>query len=120
MLRGREAERAAIDGMLDGVRAGEGGALAIRGEPGIGKSAVLALLSEAAGERPVLCLVDDAHWADAPSLDALTFVARRVGSEPIGLLLAVRDGEGRGIEQAGLPELALRGLDPAAAEALLD
>jgi hypothetical protein len=57
--------------------------------------ATLSLLSEAACERPALCLVDDAHWADAPSLDALAFVARRLEVEPIALVLAARADEGR-------------------------
>src|SRR5215470_11093735 len=32
---------------------------------------VLGLLSEVAEERPLLCLVDDAHWLDQASSDAL-------------------------------------------------
>jgi DNA-binding CsgD family transcriptional regulator len=193
MLRGREREQAAIDRLLEGARAGEGGGLVLRGEPGIGKSALLAyaagcadgmralravgveaestlayatlhrllrpvldrlerlpqpqaralgtafgllageapdrflvsmavltLLSEVAGERPVLCLVDDAHWADAPSAEALAFVARRLEAEPVGLLVAVREGEGREVDTAGMRELRLGGLQPAAAAALLE
>ena len=40
-LLGRESECAAIDGLLENARAGMGGALVVRGEPGIGKSALL-------------------------------------------------------------------------------
>src|SRR5215475_9197795 len=42
-------------------------------------AALLALLSESAGERPLLCCIDDAHWMDRPSLDVLSFAARRIG-----------------------------------------
>jgi DNA-binding CsgD family transcriptional regulator len=45
-LRGREAEIAAISALLDGARSGTSGALVLRGEAGIGKSA---LLDHAAG-----------------------------------------------------------------------
>ncbi|MFG1978334.1 ATP-binding protein [Nonomuraea fuscirosea] len=78
---------------------------------------VLTLLSEAAGEGPVLCVVDDAHWLDAPSVGALGFVARRPAAEAIGLLLAARDGHAARF--SGLPELPVPGLDRRAATALL-
>jgi DNA-binding CsgD family transcriptional regulator len=41
MLRGRGPEQAVIDGLLGGVREGGSGVLVIRGEPGIGKTALL-------------------------------------------------------------------------------
>jgi DNA-binding CsgD family transcriptional regulator len=41
MLRGRDRERAALDRLLAGARAGRSGALVLRGEPGIGKTALL-------------------------------------------------------------------------------
>jgi DNA-binding CsgD family transcriptional regulator len=40
-LRGRDAELAALDRLLDAARSGESGALVVRGEPGIGKTAML-------------------------------------------------------------------------------
>ncbi|MEV4622271.1 AAA family ATPase [Asanoa sp. NPDC049573] len=41
MLLGRRRERAVFDELLDAVRSGESRALVVRGEPGIGKSALL-------------------------------------------------------------------------------
>jgi DNA-binding CsgD family transcriptional regulator len=81
--------------------------------------AVLSLLSELAGDGPLLCLVDDAHWLDGSSAAALAFAARRLGEDGIALIMATRDGEGRFPAQ-GLPELQLAGLPPESAAALLD
>jgi predicted ATPase len=39
-LRGRDAECAVLDGLLDAVRRGESRALVVRGEPGVGKTAL--------------------------------------------------------------------------------
>ncbi len=192
VLAGRAKERAELDALLRRVRAGQGGGVVLRGEPGIGKTALLeyaaqratgfrvlrtagvepesdlgyatlhglllpvldrvdrlpepqahglgvvfgratgpapdrflvalatlSLLSEVAGEGPVLCVVDDAHWADRPTLDTVAFVARRLDAEPVALALAVRADEGRPLDPAGLVDLPLAGLDRAAAEALL-
>jgi len=191
MLYGRGGEQAAIARLLQSTRAGVGGALVLRGEPGIGKSAllglaaaaddfsvlraagveaesglayatlhqllhtvldgagrlpaaqadalwaafglreadvpgrflvavaVLALLSEVATDRPVLCVVDDAQLADGPSMEALAFVARRLEVDPVALLVAVREGEGREVDTTGMPELRLSGLDPPSSAALL-
>jgi DNA-binding CsgD family transcriptional regulator len=192
LLVGRDRERARIDALLEGARAGESGALIVRGEPGIGKTAlldyaaaragemellrtagveaeadlafaglygllrpilgrlselpvlqakalagalglapsggferflasaaVLGLLAEAAEELAVLCLVDDAHWLDTPSADALIFAARRLRAERVAIIFAAREGEGRTFEGGGLPELVLAGLEDEDARALL-
>ena len=79
--------------------------------------AVLGLLSEAAAERPLLCVVDDVQWLDRASAQALGFVARRLAAEPVGLVLAAHDP---GDALAGLPELAVAGLPEGDARALLD
>jgi hypothetical protein len=82
-------------------------------------AACLSLLSELAEDRPVLCLVDDAHWLDAASAEALQFVARRLDAEGIVVVFAVRVGDGRPLELAGAPVLELAGLDAQAAAAVL-
>lgn len=80
--------------------------------------AVLSLLSAAAQEQPLLCVVDDAHWLDRVSVQTLGFVARRLMAEPVALVFAAR-GEGAEV-LAGLPELPVPGLSDAAARTLLD
>src|SRR3954452_19692435 len=80
--------------------------------------AVLGLLSAAAEERPLLCLVEDAQWLDAASGLILGFVARRLLAESVVLVVAVRDPNDRH-DFDGLPELVLRGLDEEDARALL-
>jgi hypothetical protein len=188
MLHGRSAETARIDELLAAARDGRSGALVIRGEAGVGKTALLdyaaaaagmrvlrgtgiesetelpfaalqlvlrpalgrldllpppqaramsgafglaatpgadrfliglaalSLLSELAGDGALLCVVDDAHWLDRASADALQFAARRLGSEGIVLLASARED---GFEAPGLPELTLGRLGREASRALL-
>ncbi|MCW3815938.1 AAA family ATPase [Micromonospora sp. DR5-3] len=77
--------------------------------------ATLSLLTELAGDGALLCLIDDAQWADEASLDALLFAARRLEAEGVVMIFAARAG----FPAVGLPELRLGGLDRAAAAALL-
>ena len=69
--------------------------------------AVLSLFSEVADERPLLCVVDDAHWLDQASALTLAFVARRLLAEPVGLVFAAREPAE---EIRHVPELEVRGL----------
>jgi hypothetical protein len=71
-------------------------------------------------ERPLLALVDDAHWLDGPSAEAITFAARRLQADPIALVLAIRDARQTAFDGSGFTELQLHGLDPEAAGALVD
>ena len=174
MLLDRLPERAALSGLLDAARAGRSGVLVLRGEPGVGKTALLdwavgsaaglrvarvagvesemelafaalqqlcapvldklaglpgpqrdalgvafglktgaapdrflvglaalSLLSEAAEQQPLLCVIDDAQWLDRASALVLAFVARRLLAEPVALVFATRRS-GRGVpETAG-------------------
>jgi DNA-binding CsgD family transcriptional regulator len=79
--------------------------------------AVLSLLSEIAGEQPLICVIDDQQWLDRASVQALGFAARRLGADPVGLVFAARDP---GPELAGLPELVVAGLGDSDARALLE
>ena len=190
-LRGRRTECETLDRLLDGVRAGQSGALVVRGEPGSARPrcwstrsssgvrpprcagrrrrvgdgapvrraapavraaarparapsapqrdaletafglthggaagplpvglAVLSLLSEAAEERPLVCVVDDAQWLDRASAQALAFVARRLLAESVALVVR-RAREPSDDELAGLPELVVEGLRDGDARALL-
>ncbi|GGM30911.1 LuxR family transcriptional regulator [Micromonospora yangpuensis] len=80
-------------------------------------AATLGLLAAAAGVRPLLCVVDDAHWLDAASAKALAFVGRRVASEPIAMLFALRLPASDDLHE--LPSLDLTGLADAEARMLL-
>ena len=51
------------------------------------------LTADVAAERPLALLVDDAHWADGASLQALLYIARRLDGLPVALVAAVRTGE---------------------------
>jgi DNA-binding CsgD family transcriptional regulator len=188
-LCNRRDECAVLDGLVDGARVGRSGVLVLKGEAGIGKTAlleyamgsvsdvrglriagvesemelafaalhqlcapllgwlerlpvpqrdalatafglsegavpdrffvalaVLGLLSEAAEERPLVCLVDDVQWLDRASAQVLAFVARRLLAERIVMLFGAREPSE---EFADLPELVIEGLPGADARALL-
>jgi DNA-binding CsgD family transcriptional regulator/tetratricopeptide (TPR) repeat protein len=78
--------------------------------------AVLTLLSDAAEERALICLIDDAQWLDEVSATTLAFVARRLLAEPVGLVFGSRV---TAPDLHGLPELEVEGLVDGDARALL-
>jgi DNA-binding CsgD family transcriptional regulator len=191
VLAGRAAECARLDRLLADLRTGRSAVLVLRGEPGIGKTALLAyagehaqgcrvlravgvesemelpfaalhqlcvpllgglerlpppqrealgtafglssgarpdrflvglallsLLSDAAEQQPLVCLIDDAQWLDRSSAQVLAFVARRLQAESVLLVFAERE-QGAPDELAGLPDLRLEGLSDADARQLL-
>ncbi|MER6944513.1 LuxR C-terminal-related transcriptional regulator [Nonomuraea sp. NPDC000554] len=193
MLYGRAAETTAIDDLISSASSGHGRALALRGEAGVGKSALLDLAASRAGAlrvlrasgaepesglayaalhqllRPVtglldalpkpqrdavsgalglaapagdrflvaagalsllveasardglLCLVDDFQWFDRASADALLFAARRLRTERVALILAVRgDAHPAMGGQPDVVEVRVGGLDAESAAELLD
>jgi DNA-binding CsgD family transcriptional regulator/transcriptional regulator with XRE-family HTH domain len=79
---------------------------------------VLSLLSGAASDRPLLCVVDDVQWLDRASARALGFVARRLEADAVALLFAGRE-QAELTDVAGLTELRLEGLSDTDARALL-
>jgi len=52
-LLGRQRERAALDSLLGDLRSGHGRGLVVRGEAGVGKSALLEYVVGAAGDMRV-------------------------------------------------------------------
>ena len=99
------------------------GAFALR--PGIAQerfavgAATLSLLAVYAEQAPVAVLVDDAHWLDGSSAQALLFAFRRLVADPIAVLLAVREGELSLLDGADLPAIRVGGLTRDQAATLL-
>ena len=82
--------------------------------------AALELLTEEASRRPVLVIAEDLHWLDCATLEVLAFVGRRLESDAVVLLASSRPTSEDPFQMAGLPDLLLEGLQPAAASELLD
>jgi hypothetical protein len=78
--------------------------------------AVLSLLSEAAAQRPLVCVVDDCQWLDQASAQALAFAARRIQAEGVLLAFAAREP---GQDFDGIPGFMVGGLRDLDARALL-
>lgn len=82
-------------------------------------AATLGLLAAYAEDVPLLVLVDDAHWVDGSSAEALLFASRRLVADPVAIVLAVRAGEPSLLDGSDLPVHALAGLDRDATAALV-
>src|ERR687888_1037112 len=109
----RDVQRAALDAAF-------GLTHEVAPEPFRIAMAALDLVSDVATDAPLLLVVEDAHWLDRPTADVLAFVARRIESDPILLLAAIRDGYPSPLSEAGLREHRVGGLDETTSSALLD
>jgi DNA-binding CsgD family transcriptional regulator len=67
------------------------------------------LASNLSVDSPMLLVVDDLQWCDAPSARALAFIARRLEGQPLGLILATRP-----LDPGLTPDAATLVADPAA------
>ena len=99
LLGCRRSER---DRLLDGPAAparpvfggGDGGAARLTPDAAFAITHALYWLALRLAERePLLVVVDDAHWADDPSLRWLIYLCGRISEAPIGVLVAARSGE---------------------------
>src|SRR5437763_1971334 len=84
-----------------------------------GGAATLSLLAAHAEQGPVAVLIDDAHWLDQSSAQALLFAVRRLVADPIAVLIAVREGDPSLLDGADLPTLRIDGLSGEEAAMLL-
>jgi predicted ATPase len=126
----RQTPGAALDSLLEGAAAPAAAILGSGGSADSSFSALHALFwltSNLAECRPLLLAVDDAHWADLPSLRFLHYLARRLGELPVLLVIARRPAEpganheliGRIAAEVGARVLALAPLREAAAAGLV-
>jgi DNA-binding CsgD family transcriptional regulator len=107
----------------------EGGSAAT--EPAVLFEAVAGALEDLARGRPIAILLDDAHWADAATLDLAGFLADVLVRLPVLLILTyrtegisrmhpIRDMRSRLKRKGGLIELTLEPFDEAGTTALLN
>ncbi|MGH3909676.1 MAG: hypothetical protein ACRDRM_02500, partial [Pseudonocardiaceae bacterium] len=82
-------------------------------------AAALGVLAAAGDNEPLLVLVDDFQWVDPSSQQILLFVARRLATEHVVMLLAVRDHPGVDAEVLTLPTIHLAGLSTPECRALV-
>lgn len=82
--------------------------------------AMLGLVEEAAAQRPLMLIVDDAQWLDGSSLHVLTFVGRRLANAPVMLLGAARPNlDGEPARLVSLTRFPLGPVDEATSRVLL-
>ncbi|WP_460070512.1 ATP-binding protein [Streptomyces sp. YKOK-I1] len=82
--------------------------------------AVLELLADEADRQPLLLLVDDLQWVDAPSRDVLGFVARRTRDLPVAIVTASRLHAPDSCAPSAQPDLPLQPLGRSESAELLD
>ncbi len=82
-------------------------------------TATLTLVAAAAEDTPLLVLLDDAHWLDPASAEALLFAARRLVAERVALLVASREDAASGFAAASFETVALGDIGNDATAALL-
>ena len=80
---------------------------------------LLSLVASAAQRDPVLVLVDDLQWVDAPSAQALLFAARRLRADRVAVIIAHRSDEQLPVQTTGLARATVTGLDRETASQLL-
>src|ERR1700719_1055501 len=113
----------AIDRLPDEQAAGLRAAMTL-GPPSPGDrfktyAGALSLIGAAAERGPILITIDDAHWLDPASAEALFFVSRRLTAEGVLMLFAAREASEMPADPGGLPLLSLGGLDHDASIELL-
>lgn len=81
--------------------------------------AILGLLTASAASKPILLVADDVQWLDQPSRDVLAFIARRLSSDPIVLLMATRNTSEDALAYPSVPRHQLSRLDASTSERLL-
>jgi DNA-binding CsgD family transcriptional regulator len=82
--------------------------------------AALTLLTESAAAVPVVAIIDDAQWLDAPTKDVLAFLARRIQDDAVLLLVAVRRGHVLALASATSSVLEIRGLDDTSSRTVVE
>ena len=113
----RERERAAIDELLAAARAGGGGALVLRGEPGVGLTALLDHAADARGGMRVVRIRGVEVGARARARGACTSCAPRcsTGSTRCRPASATRSAAAFGLREGGTGDRLLTGLGRARA-----
>jgi len=91
----------------------------VTGDPLAVRAATLSLIAAAAEDMPLLAVIDDAHWLDPSSAEALAFAARRLHMEGVVALFAVRVLEPSSFDPTGLREVTITGLGEQPARRLL-
>src|SRR6266849_4774862 len=81
--------------------------------------ATLSLMDEVADERPLVVVADDFQWLDGATSSVLSFVARRLESTHILLIVGLRETFQTGIRSPRLPEIHVEPLSDTASADLL-